>query len=231
MKKRLLLICLALVLVLTMVVPATALAKNDKWRPGSSTPFTGNGLIYVTSMPDPIVKGDIWRYNDEIVEGYLLSSDWEALAGTAFWSSHDSLVKVSDDGGVWGFMMGSFAMARPDGSGVLNGYFSGRISGNLYTGDINDSGTWRSSGGTGVFAGVSARGNWSAELHADLIPGTDIVSLVGPLTWEGKYSSPIKPVIKPWKNGDVIKPVKAAKPWKPISLHKPWWRWLWPWGD
>lgn len=230
MKKRILLICLALVLVLTFAVPATALAKNN-YQPRGSTPFTGNGLIYVTYMPDPVIKGDIWRYYGEIVEGFLLGSDWEALAGTAFWSDHDSIVRVSDDGTVWGFMRGEFTMSRPDGTGALSGSFIGRISGNLYTGDISDTGTWTSTGGTGVFAGVRANGKWSAELHADLIPGTDIVSLVGPLSWQGKYYSPYKPYIKPCQKVDFIKPGQNIKPWKPIQTHRPWWRWLWPWGN
>jgi hypothetical protein len=230
MKKRILLICLALVLVLTLALPATAAAKNNAWRPNAPTAFTGNGLIFVTYMPDPIVRGNIWLYYDEIVEGFLQYSDWEALAGTAFWSDHDSIVRVADDGTVWGIMSGSFAMARPDGSGVLSGSFMGRINGNLYTGDIYDSGTWRSTGGMGVFEGVSAWGSWNAELHAGLIPGTEIVSLVGPLTWEGKYNSPTSPVIKPWKWDYNISPGKPIKPWQPIKINKPWWQWLWPWG-
>jgi|GEM_PF-3177257 len=231
MKKRILFICLALVLVLTFAAPATALAKNNSYQPRGSTPFTGNGLIYVTYMPEPVIKGDIWRYYGEIVEGYLLGSDWEALVGTAFWSDHDSIVRVSDDGSVYGVMWGRFSMTRPDGSGALSGSFTGRISGNLYTGDISDTGTWTSTGGTGVFEGVRANGKWSAELHADLIPGTNIVSLVGPLTWQGKYNSPYKQDIKPCQKGDFIKPGQNIKPWKPTKPDRPWWRWLWPWGN
>lgn len=195
MKKRILVFSLALVLLLTLAFPATALAKVDKYKP-VNTSFAGSGLIYIKYMPEPAVHGKIWRYYGEIVEGFILESNWEALAGTAFWSDHDSVVRVGDDGSVRGMMWGSFTMTRPDGSGVLRGAFEGKISGNLLTGDIYDTGTWISFGGTGVFAGVKAWGRWSAELHAGLIPGTEYTSLVGPVVWEGKYNAP---AIKHWK--------------------------------
>jgi hypothetical protein len=230
MKKRLLLVSLALVLMLTLALPAAAFAKNDTFKPGAPAAFTGNGLIYISYMPDPIVMGNIWRYQGEIVEGFMLDSNWEALAGTAFWSDHDSVVRVGDDGSVRGMMSGSFSMTRLDGTGVLKGTFMGKISGNLATGDIYDSGTWISNGGTGVFAGVRAWGDWSAELHAGYIPGTEYVSLVGPLVWEGKYTSPVKPVIKPWKWDNTYKPGKPIKPWQPIKVNRSWWNWFWPWG-
>jgi hypothetical protein len=58
MKRKLILISLVLALTLTLMTPATALAKSDKWnnRP-VTTNFSGSGLIYVTYMPDPIIKG------------------------------------------------------------------------------------------------------------------------------------------------------------------------------
>lgn len=231
MKKRILQVSLALILVLTLAMPVAAYAKNNTFKTGAPNAFTGNGLIYITYMPDPIVTGNIWRYQDEIVEGYILDSGWEALAGTAFWSDHDSVVKVSDDGGVWGVMWGNFSMTRFDGTGELTGTFTGQISGNLYTGDIYDSGTWKSTGGTGAFEGVGAWGNWSAELHAGTIPGTEYVSLVGPLVWGGKYTSAVKPpVVKPWKWDNTFKPGKPIKPWQPIKLNRSWWKWFWPWG-
>jgi hypothetical protein len=81
-------------------------------------------------------------------------------------------------------MRGEFTLTRPDGSGVLEGFFEGTISGNLYTGFISDAGMWFSTGGSGVFSGVKAWGHWSADLAYDPGMGT----LVGPLDWEGKYS-------------------------------------------
>jgi hypothetical protein len=189
MKKRILVFSLALVLLLTLVFPATALAKTDWSRP-VNTSFTGSSLIYVKYMPEPMVRGNIWRYYGELVDGFPLDSSWEALAGAVFSSSHDSIVKVGNDGSVRGVMWGTFTMTRPDGSGVLWGSFEGKINGNLISGDIYDSGSWVSFRGTGVFQGVKALGKWSAELHAGLIPGTDYVSLVGPALWEGKYIAP-----------------------------------------
>ena len=62
MKRRLLFISLALVLVWTALVPAApALAKPEK------TLFTGSGLIYVTDMPDALqgevreIKNITWK--------------------------------------------------------------------------------------------------------------------------------------------------------------------------
>jgi hypothetical protein len=214
MKKRILFISLALVLVLTMLVPGAALGNNAKCKPwGGYTDFTGSGLIYVTYMPDPVIKGKVWRYDGEIVEGFLTQCDWDLLAGTAFWSEHDSVVRVDDQGNAKGVMRGTFSLTRPDGSGVMKGTFIGRIRGNLYTGDISDTGTWRSTGGTGVFEGVNASGKWSAQLSIGPIPGTDIYTLIGPVTWQGKYKLPVErpKVDKFWKQD---KPDKPFKPWK-----------------
>lgn len=186
MKKRMLFLSLALVLLLTALMPSAAFAKSggiQKPHP-VLTQFTGYGLTYVTYMPSPVVKGKIWRYNGEIAEGFLQDCDWDLLAGAAFWSTHDSIVLVQKNGSAWGIMRGEFTLTRPDGSGVLEGFFEGMISGNLYTGFIYDSGMWFSTGGSGVFSGVKAWGRWSADLAYDPGMGT----LVGPLEWEGKYS-------------------------------------------
>ena len=186
MKRKILFLSLALVLILTMLLPAAALARSDSKHKPSPSPvlqnFTGTGLIYVTYMPPPTIKNKMWRYSGEIAEGFLQQSDWELLAGTAFWSSHDSFVLVQNDGSAKGIMWGQFTLTRPDGS-VLEGVFDGKITGNLYTGFISDTGMWFSTGGTGVFAGVKAWGQWSADLSFDPGMGT----LIGPLTWEGKY--------------------------------------------
>ena len=216
MKRRILFITLALVLVMTMLLPGAALAKNDRANPNwGMTDFSGSGLIYVTYMPDPIIKGKIWRYEGEIVEGFLAQCDWDLLAGTAFWSEHDSIVRVDDQGNANGVMKGTFSLARPDGSGVLEGTFTGLIRGNLYTGDISDTGVWVSNGGTGVFEGVKAVGKWSAELSIGPIPGTDIYTLIGPVTWEGMYKLPAEPP-SPGKFWKFDKPDKPVKPWKVI---------------
>jgi hypothetical protein len=185
MKRRMLFISLALVILLTALMPATALAKNNnKYKPAPVLEdFSGAGLIYVTYMPQPAVKGKMWRYSGEIAEGFLQYSDWDLLAGTAFWSDHDSFVVVQKDGSARGIMKGDFTLTRLDGSGVLEGVFDGVITGNLFSGFISDVGMWFSTGGSGVFAGVKAWGRWSADLSFDLGIGT----LIGPLDWEGKY--------------------------------------------
>ena len=136
MKKRITLVSLAVVLLLMMVMPGAALARHHRWA--KPTDFSGGGLIYVTYMPEPVIKGDIWHYQGEIVEGFLEQCDWDLLAGTVFWSDHSSVVRVDDQYNACGFMRGSFSLIRPDGSGTLSGVFSGRIQGNLYTGDIYD---------------------------------------------------------------------------------------------
>ena len=92
---------------------------------------------------------------------------------------------MDEQGNIKGVMKGTFSISRPDG--MLEGTFVGKISGNLLTGDIFDEGTWIAVKNTGVFANVKAGGKWSAELHFGTIPGTSIFTLVGPLTWEGKY--------------------------------------------
>jgi hypothetical protein len=190
MKKRLILISLTLVLVITMLAPSAALAGNDKWPRGGDSgerkgDFSGSGLIYVTYMPDPVIKGPVWRYQGEIVEGFLDQCGWDLLAGTVFWSEHDSIVRVDEQYKASGTMRGNFSLTRPDGTGTLSGTFTGRIRGNLYTGDIYDEGSWSSTGGTGCFDGVRAWGKWSAELHFGEVGGQ--ATLVGPVSWNGKY--------------------------------------------
>ncbi len=210
MKRRILFISLVLVLMLTALVPATALA--DSGRRVQTGNFTGSGLIYVTYMPDPVIKGKVWSYQGEVVEGFLSQCDWDLLEGTVFYSDHDSVVRVDDEGNARGLMRGTFSLIRPDGTGTLEGTFAGRIQGNLFTGEISDTGTWRSTGGNGVFKGLKTWGKWSADLSFGPIPGTDIYTLVGPVIWGGKYINPVKPQ-------GIDKPGKPDKPWKPI---KPW---------
>lgn len=235
MKKRLLFISLVLALLLTALAPATALAKG--WpeppgpKPAGPTSFNGDGLIYVTYMPDPIIKGKIWRYQGEIVEGFMLQcDDWDLLAEAAFWSEHDSVVRVDESGNVKGMMTGTFKIIRADGTLVstLEGRFNGKITGNHFFDlavTIRDEGTWTSTKGTGEFEGVKAWGKWSADLALGVIidpitndpvidpeTGQPIITLVGPLTWGGQYTSKLPP--KPWQ--PAIKPGKPIMPWKPI---------------
>ena len=203
MKKRLIFLSLALVLVLAVLMPSAALAgygKSDK-KGGfgdRKSNFSGSGIIYVTYMPNPVIKGPIWRYQGEIVEGFLDQCDWDLLAGTVFWSEHNSIVRVDEQYNASGVMRGTFSLTRPDGSGSLSGTFTGRIRGNLYTGDIYDEGSWRSTGGTGSFEGVKAWGKWSAELHFGEVGGQ--MTLVGPVSWSGSYMS--KKNIK-WENKEI----------------------------
>lgn len=186
MKKRILPVILVLVLLSTIITPTTALAKNDRCDPSvRPAEFNGAGQIWVTYMPDPATRGGTWRYQDELVEGILTQCDWDLLADTMFWSEHSSTVRVDEQYNASGIMRGSFSLTRPDGSGALNGVFTGKIRGNLYTGDIYDQGTWHATGGSGVFKGVRAWGRWSAELHYGEVGGQ--VTLVGPLSWSGQY--------------------------------------------
>jgi hypothetical protein len=184
-KRKMLFISLLLVVALTALIPASALAKTNGWHKPAPVmnEFSGSGLIYVTYMPPPVVHGKIWRYSGEIAQGFLQQCDWDLLAGAAFWSSHDSFVLVQKDGSCKGIMKGEFTLTSPDGSGVLEGWFEGKISGNLFTGFISDDGMWFSTGGSGVFADVKAWGRWSADLSYDPGMGT----LVGPFGWEGRY--------------------------------------------
>ena len=201
MKMRVLFMSLALALVLTALMPAPVSAESHK-LPAKSTPFTGSGLIYVTYMPDEIIKGNNWHYQGEVVEGFLSSCDWDLLVGASFYSVHDSKVKVDEEGNIKGKMEGTFILTRPNGS-TLEGKFSGKITGNNYfdpTVTIVDEGKWKSTKGTGDFEGVKAKGTWSAHLYYGPIPGTPIWTLVGPLTWDGKWDSGKKPKpLKPWK--------------------------------
>ena len=185
MKKRLLLVSLALVLLLTTLSPVTAMADNS--RRVSTADFTGSGQLFVTYMPDPTVKGPIWRYRGEVAVGFLDQSDWDLLAGASFYTVHNSLANVDKGGNAKGVMQGTFIITGPGGTGTLEGTFFGRIRGNLNDMVIMDEGTWIGTRGTGAFENVKAWGKWSADLN----PGTinEQLTLVGPLIWQGRYIS------------------------------------------
>jgi hypothetical protein len=210
-KKRLLFIGLSLALLLVLLVPSAALAKNNKaWQSPVYTDFKGGGDIYVSAMPAPLVQGNIWSFNDEIVEGWL-DSDWELLANSAFWCSHDSCIKVDGDGTTFGWMWGNFkitSLVYPDS--VMQGTFFGKITGNMTYLNISDTGTWTQTWGTGVFAGANAYGSWSAQLaYSDYYK-----TLVGSLDWQGKYtSSSLK--------YDLPRPGKVSYQWSPVKPWKP----------
>jgi hypothetical protein len=185
MKKRLLLTSLTLALLLMTLSPVSALAAS---RPRVSTgDFTGSGQLFVTYMPDPTVKGPIWRYHGEVALGYLDQCDWGLLAGASFYTVHNSLVNVDREGNARGVMQGSFIITGPDGQSTLTGTFFGRIRGNLNKLVIMDQGTWIGTEGTGVFEDVKAWGKWSASLNAGTINGQ--LTLLGPLIWQGRYIS------------------------------------------
>ena len=188
MKRRLLLASLGLVLTLMLLTPATALADNG--RSLSTADFTGSGQLYVTYMPDPTVKGSTWRYHGETAVGFISQCDWDLLAGTSFYTVHNSIVNVDKAGNANGVMTGTFSIARPDGAGTLEGTFFGRIRGNLNTMVIMDEGTWIGTRGGGVFKNVKAWGKWSADLKPGIVNGQ--ITLMGPLTWEGRYISGMK---------------------------------------
>ncbi|OGO29910.1 MAG: hypothetical protein A2Z29_05795 [Chloroflexi bacterium RBG_16_56_11] len=221
MKRRFLFIGLVLVVLLAALMPSAALAKDERnLSKPAVTDFSGLGQVYVTAMPDPLIQGDIWRFSGEIAEGLLAQCSWDLLANSYFWSTHDSVVKVGPDGSAAGWMTGTFTLTSlvyPDS--VLQGTFNGRISGNLALVPelglfpyVSDSGSWYSTGGTGVFAGTKAWGRWSASLNFDL----SLMTLTGPLNWEGKYlaTNAVKPPpgkpFNPWKYSHSFKPVK---PW------------------
>jgi hypothetical protein len=189
MKKRLLFIGLALGLVLSTLMPATALAKPE--RPALNS-FEGSG--FVTGAPSwrhfssrPTKGGYILCYEGEVVPGYMYSCPgWDALVGATLGSTHDSIVIVDKSGKIiWGEMWGEFVLTAADGS-KLEGQFSGEITaGELdpTTGTIfwvEDEGRWMSTRGTGVFRGVEAWGTWAVQLPP-------ITSSPYTLLWDGQY--------------------------------------------
>lgn len=190
MKKRLLFISLALVVVLLTMGSTTVLAKPEK--SAAVTPFTGEGVIYVTYMPDPpIQQGRTLRFEGEVVEGVLPDCDWPELQGATFYSVHDSIVKVDKAGKANGTMHGTFTLTATDSTlyGTFHARISGTISEDVWDWYVVDEGVWKSTNGTGVFEGVKAWGSLFAELEFGPIPDPPFYTLVGPLTWEGKYIS------------------------------------------
>ena len=214
-KRRILIIGLSLALLIVMLVPSAAMAKTYNWQTPVYTDFGGGGGIYVYYMPVALTQGNISSFTGEIVLGTFGDSSWDPLDGAAFWSSHDSIVRIDDDGTTFGWMWGDFTLTSPDGS-VMQGTFTGKVTGNLapplpY---VSDTGSWRMTSGTGVFADVSAFGSWSADLVWTQITDTDF-TLAGPINWQGKYSGDSTKFTRPYRNSYNWSPVKYWRPYTP----------------
>lgn len=191
MKKRwLLLMSLALVLILQLVLPGVISAATPK---KNAQAFQASGLVYISG---PYESRQVGRFefarNEPVdtVPGTALVSDWAAINGGSFKSLHDGMIAFKPDGTFEGRLNGDFTITTADGRSKLEGKMEGKVSGTWNPLDplnragtyLDDAGSFRSTKGTGIFAGIKAEGAWQAHLEWDAILGT----YIGPISIQGK---------------------------------------------
>lgn len=185
---------LLLVLALALVFPAaadTAEAKDAKPQA-----FTASGFVYISGpyqseqkWPHEYAKGE----PVDTIPGTFLSSSWDAVNGGSLTTLHDGAIVLNLRGTFRGTLKGTFAIAATGGS-VLSGTMKGTVTGTWNPLDptnpagtyIQDNGTWKSDGGTGVFAGIKSGGTWAARLDWNDGWGT----YVGTISISGARHSP-----------------------------------------
>lgn len=174
-------LCLAfLAALLVLAIPVNVAAAPPQT-------FTATAFVAVSGIESQNPAGPRTRFLGEGVEGPIFFSTWGDIAGGYFFSLHDSNVMLDPiTGNVSGTMHGKFTMTTADGQGTLDGTFNGKISGNYYTGVV-DEGHWTVNKGNGTLKGAHANGTWSGVLTWQVVfPGYP-PTLAGPLTFNGSH--------------------------------------------
>lgn len=192
MKKSWLSIFSALVITLAALAISPTPVQADR-----STKFTATGLAFLTIPPPDIVlkdKGKHLKVLLEHVDAVIMSSpDWPDLGGGYMATVHDSQVTVFPDGSFRGELKGTFTLTTLSGD-ALQGRMTAHFTGmwpetSSLPASVLDSGSWAFTGGTGSLAGTKGEGKWTANLTLGPLPAPfpPVVTLNGPLTFEGKY--------------------------------------------
>lgn len=158
-RKWLCTMCITVALIMGLLTPGVALAAKPQT-------FTGSGIAYIAGPYVSWQTGPVEHAVNEPVNSYggLTVTGWPAADGSMFESLHTGLIVLHRDGTWQGSLHGTFALIKDDGS-RLEGNMQGKVVYDPVSDSIHDYGTFTSTGGTGIFAGVKARGTWEAFLY------------------------------------------------------------------
>ena len=204
MKKRLLLISLALVLVLTMLAPTPVLAKggkwDSKWEKTKPIPFVSTAEVMVVDPGKSIQRGLKITTRGERIEGVFTAVEgWPELAGASLKVWHNSVITLSPDSETEGTFSGKARalIVVSLGNGRLFGRYTANLEGEyhlteegeLAIDEVLDTGTFRVIGRIlkdgRTF--VQANGDWNAYLQLTPIPIDPGYTLAGVAQINGEY--------------------------------------------
>ncbi|MBI2909931.1 MAG: hypothetical protein HYX92_20010 [Chloroflexi bacterium] len=207
--RRLVFLVMAGAFLLSLSMPSPAVAD------GKATRFTASGVVAVAGVPRPSeIEGHGRRLEilteGELVAGYLAQSTWGTLLGGVFSTLHKSEVAYLPNGKFRGELEGGFSVGLP--GGILSGKMKGEVTGtfmwtdtngnravdaseaaSLFIQTIHDVGTWKATGGTGVFAGTKSEGTWTVDLTWGVFdfdgpgPMPPMPTLTGPISLKGVH--------------------------------------------
>lgn len=193
MKKRLLFISLALVLLLVTIAPASVFAReNDK----DEENFTAQADVYISNAGTENIIGQRGLFvfthtTGEQLSGVVTNSlDWIDLTGAVFTMdvrTNNAKLNVLT-GELTGVSSGTITLIAADGLSIMRGTFSACMSGQLdETGNplfVNDEADFKLNGVSGVFKGVKAEGTATVQLIPVSTPYGD--TFAGMMTLKGQ---------------------------------------------
>jgi hypothetical protein len=192
MKKRLLLISLALSLLLTVLLPGVTTARPGDWGfrcPSQS--FHAEASVWVTDPGTSAQYGLTIITRGEKAEGiFYAAPGWESMVGATLNVTHNSVIRLNPGTGMFtGWAWAAIMVAFPDNGGRLYGTYSADLTGHfdiigdqIIIYDVVDDGVFWVSGRDG-HSTVSANGSWlgNLEFNGTTLAGTAVV--------DGQYRS------------------------------------------
>ena len=192
MKKRLLLVSLALSLLMTVLVPGVAAARSrDGGLRCTPQSFHAEASVWVTDPGTSTQYGLTIMTHGEKADGiFYAAPGWESLVGATLNVRHNSVITLDPNTGTFtGRAWAAIRVRFPDGGGRLYGRYTADLSGSFgIIGDqlviwnvIDDGAFWV--GGRDGRSWITASGDWLGDL---VFNGT---TLAGTAVIDGQYRS------------------------------------------
>lgn len=201
MTRKLLLLGLSLVLVLTCLMPVPVLAKNEKPAPPRSGSFSALANVAVVDPGTSVQTGPLQvTTTGEVIQGAIISVEgWNAVKGASLTVTHNSVINLSPPspygtGTYQGNARARVVVSTAKGGkllgtyqATLSGSYSLLLDGTLIINDVTDIGTFKVAGYIHDDRGglVYASGDWDAALVLTALPGG--FTLAGQAELAGTY--------------------------------------------
>lgn len=198
MKKRLLIISLAVALVMTAIMPAPVMAAVA--LPAKNTVFKAEGSAYVNiagtvGTPKPLGKNMVViKRTGEGIGGQIMSCpEWTELAGAQFQIIEDAATTLNMETGKFNSIASGTVTVSKNNAPVMTGNYGAVMHGEFTGNDLSqlmfsyviDYGLVELKGVHGTaFDGAEAKG----VVYANLTYIPDYGTLVGPITIKGTHS-------------------------------------------